>query len=377
MGVYSMQSINESTNYLDDVEFVDNGIEDVMESALHNIYESDQNLHNMMKGIGVAELAVYEQTGEDIVYEAGTASSVFARIKAGLKKIWEKIKSLFTKFFAKLRSYGKDDKAFVSKYNKQILAGSTKDLKVKGFKFDTDAVTPKSAWDNMKSKNNVFSTYLTGLKTTDPSNNKFMPIDHDKEEKAAFGESESDFNDKLRASALGESGEMSASEFQKELYEKFRSGESKPETLEDNDIKKGEMIQFLSNSSKTEKDLNTDMKNIKTTIEELIKLVEKHDKHYGKVQSGETDADITKRGINLSFYTRMNTHLNAALGICQTVAAARMKAFNDKRGLYKSICVKLIGRKSKNEGYEFGDEQDYQSYGESALDAIFANTKLI
>lgn len=376
MGVYSMQSINESTSYLDDVEFVDNGIEDVMESALHNIYESDQNLHNMMKGIGVAELAVYEQTGQDIVYEAGTASSVFARIKAGLKKIWEKIKSLFTKFFAKLRSYGKDDKAFVSKYQKQILAGSTKDLKVKGFKFNTDAVTPQEAWSNMKTKNSMFQTSLGLLQLSDPSNSKFDSAGKG-DEKAVFGEEEGEFNDKLRASALGESGEMTASEFQKELYQKFRSGESKPETLEDNDIKKGEMIQFLSNSSKTEKDLNTDMKNIKTTIEGLIKLVEKHDKHYGKPQSGETDADITKRGINLSFYTRMNTHLNAALGICQTVAAARMKAFNDKRGLYKSICVKLIGRKAKNEGYEYDDEQDVQSYGESALDAIFANTKLI
>lgn len=377
MGVYSMQSIiDESTNYLDDVEFVDNGIEDVMESALHNIYESDQNLHNMMKGIGVAELAVYEQTGQDIVYEAGTASSVFARIKAGLKKIWEKIKSLFTKFFAKLRSYGKDDKAFISKYQKQILAGSTKDLKVKGFKFDTNAVTPQEAWSNMKTKNTMFQTSLSLLQLSDPSNSKFDSASKG-DEKSIFGEDEGEFNDKLRASALGASGEMSASEFQKELYEKFRGGESKPIELEDSDIKKGDIVQFLNNSSKTETTLSKDMKDVKQTIEKLIKLVDKHDKHYSKSQTGETSGDVTKRGINLQYYTRMNTHLNAALAICQTVAAARMKAFNDKRGLCKSICVKLIGRKSKNEGYEFDDEQEVQSYGESALDAIFNNTKLI
>lgn len=375
MGVYSMQSIYESTNYLDDVEFVDNGIEDVMESALHNIYESDQNLHNMMKGIGVAELAVYEQTGQDIVYEAGTASSVFQRIKAGLKKIWEKIKSLFTKFFAKLKSYGSDDKAFVSKYQKQILAGSTKDLKVKGFKYNTDAVTPKSAWDNMISKNN-FGEQIKLFKATEVDDGWYNSADKG-DEKKYFGDSESEFNDKLRASALGESGEMTASEFQKELYEKFRGGESKPETLEDSDIKKGEIIQFLGNSSKTQSTLEKDMKNIKTTINELIKMTEKHEKFFGKYQKDETSAQTTARGINLSFYTRVNTHLNAALSICQTVSAARMKAFNDKRGLYKSICVKLIGRKAKNEGYEYDEEQDVQSYGESALDAIFANTKLI
>lgn len=372
MGVYSMQSINESTDYLNDVEFVDNGIEDVMESALHNIYESDQNLHNMMKGIGVAELAVYEQTGQDIVYEAGTASSIFQRIKAGLKKIWEKIKSLFTKFFAKLRSYGKDDKAFVSKYSKQILAGSTKDLKVKGFKFDTDAVTPKDAWDKMSTGDfGVELKFLSSFNGED-----YSEVDKG-DEKTTFGESEGEFNDKLRAKALAQSGEMTASEFQKELYEKFRGGESKPDTLEDSDIKKGEIIQFLGNSSKTESELDKDMKNIKTTIEKLIKTVEKHEKHYGKYNKDERSDETTRRGINLQYYTRMNTHLNAALGICQTVAAARMKAFNDKRGLYKSICVKLIGRKAKNEGYEYDEEQEVQSYGESALDAIFANTKLI
>lgn len=90
MGVYSMQSINESTNYLDDVEFVDNGIEDVMESALRNIYEADLNHHNMMKDIGIAELAVYEQTGQEVVYEAGAAKGVFERIKAGFKKYGKK-----------------------------------------------------------------------------------------------------------------------------------------------------------------------------------------------------------------------------------------------------------------------------------------------
>lgn len=367
MGVYSMQSIiDESTSYLDDVEFVDNGIEDVMESALHNIYESDQNLHNMMKGIGVAELAVYEQTGEDMVYEAGTVSSVFERIKSALKKIWEKIKSLFTKFFAKLRSYGSDDKAFVSKYQKQILAGSTKDLKVKGFKYNTDAVTPSGAWASM-TKAAGFPQSPDGILNT----NGAYTLNIQK------GDSETDINDKLRAAALGQSGDLTASEFQKELYEKFRNGESKPEALEENDIKKGEMIQFLGNSSKVERDLNKDMKDTKTIIDKYIKIFNSLEKEFGKYNKDENDKVTEVRGELLQAVTKLNTHINAALGICQTIAAARMKAFNDKRGLYKSICVKLIGRKAKNEGYEYDEEDNIESYGESALDAIFANTKLI
>ena len=380
MGVYSMQSINESTNYLDDVEFVDNGIEDVMESALRNIYEADLNHHNMMKDIGIAELAVYEQTGQEVVYEAGAAKGVFERIKAGLKKIWEKIKSLFTKFIAKIQSYGKDDKAFVTKYKKQILAGEIGDLKVKGFNYEVDALSADDAWSNMK-KNTKLGALETSLGNVKKNDTKFIvnPETNTSKDTHTFyfgSDSEEEFNDKLRGACFGTSkGELTQSELQKELYELFRGGESKPIQLDKSDIDKNEMMKFLNGSKDAENKMNKDMESLKRTINGLINQVDKASREFEKRKS-TTDDQLNEDSRSIKFFTQASSAFNRALSICQLVAAARMKAFNGKRIQSKSICTKLIGRKAKNEGYEY-DEEDYQSYGESALDAIFANTKLV
>ena len=377
MGVYSMQSVNESTNYLDDVEFVDNGIEDVMESALRNIYEADLNHHNMMKDIGIAELAVYEQTGQEVVYEAGAARGVFERIKAGLKKIWEKIKSLFTKFIAKIQSYGKDDKAFVTKYKKQILAGEIGDLKVKGFKYEVDALSADGAWANMK-KNTMLGDLETDLGTSKKNNSKFIVTGGGTTQKHYFGsDSEEEFNDKLRGACFDSSkGELTQSELQKELYELFRGGESKPIQLDKSDIDKNEMMKFLNGSKDAENKMNKDMESLKRTINNLITQVDKASREFEKRKS-TTDDELNEDSRSIKFFTQASSAFNRALSICQLVAAARMKAFNGKRIQSKSICTKLIGRKAKNEGYEYDEEDNVQSYGESALDAIFANTKLI
>ena len=372
MGVYSLNSIYESSNYLDDVEEKEIYTEDFMEAALQNVYENTCNHHAMMKSIGIAELAVYESTGEEIVYEAGTASGIFEKIKAMLKKIWEKMKSLFTKFLAKMQSFGKDDKAFVTKYRKEILQGSTKDLNIKGFEFDTNVIDPDRAWKNMKSIHKNFGLLADAIDTY-ININKNNPATVSPE-KVYFGESESEFNDKLRAAALGESGEMDSSEFQKELFERFRKGESKAQTLDDKDIKKGEIINFLMNTNQIEKDINKDMKDTKKIIDELIKKVDKAQRDMGKFDSKTDEKEITNRAELVSFYSRASTHYNEALNILQVLSAARMKAFNDKRKQYKSICVKLIGRKAKNEGYEYGDE--YDSYNEG-YESILGNIKFI
>ena len=378
MGVYSLNSIQESSNYLDDVQEKEIYTEDFMEAGLQNVYENVCNFNAMMKSIGVAELAVYESTGEEMIYEAGTLSSLFDKIKAMLKKIWEKMKSLFTKFMAKMQSFGKDDKAFVTKYRKEILAGSTKDLNIKGFIFTENALDVGNGWTLMKKElpnfldeknietnidNLITSKLGAGQSTTDM-------------EKDSFGESESEFNDKLRAACLKQTGEMDAKEFNDTIFEKFRNGDSKPQTLEDTDIKKGEIINFLMNSANLEKPISKDMKDTEKTINGLIRVFDKKSNSVGKFNSTTDKTEIEKRGDLSSYLSKCSRHLNEALSILQVLSAARMKAFNDKRKQYKSICVKLIGRKAKNEGYEYDDEYD-SSYNEQGYESILGNIKFI
>ena len=127
---------------------------------------------------------------------------------------------------AKFKSYGKDDKGFVEKYRAQILAGSTAGLK-------------------MDRKNKPAE-------------------DH-------FKNSE-EYKDKMRGCILG-GGDLTAQEFNKELYAKLRNGDEKAEEIEVTDDLRSNYVSFLSSGTdKTltamEEDYKKQEKAIKKHIEE-------------------------------------------------------------------------------------------------------------
>lgn len=371
MGIYSVKEAYEGSAYLENTEVEDIFEDSFDEAALRHTYEIDSNLNAIMKTIGISELAVLESTGHEIVYEAGRAGGIIEKLKAAIKKIWEKIKSLFTKFFAKMQSFGKDDKAFVNKYRKQIMSGSTKDLEIKGYEFTlTEIGNAKSIIDAMKAVKiqmesgedlNVSSAFSVST-STEVSEERQVKVE------------DSDLIEKLRAAAIGSSSSLDAGEFAKELRSKLRKGEDSPVTLEGNDINKGEIIQFLMNASTGSKDIKDDFKTTKKTCEDQIKELEKVSRNLSKIEKPVDSDTVNTNSKKLTLVARFNTIVTNCLTILEQVEAAKMTAFNDKRKQYKATCVKLIGRKAKNESYEYDD--DYSSYNEDGIPSL-DNLKLI
>lgn len=383
MGIYSVRDNYNASAYLEDVEIEDVFEENLEEAALRHTYENNVNLHNIMRSVGIMELAEYESTGEELIYEAGTASALFDRFKAALKKIWEKIKSLFTKFFAKLQSFGKDDKAFVNKYRKQIMAGSVKDLNYKGYKFTLDGknndLFAEKAFSRMKAIK-IGSTSTSGALgdfTVDTCFNYGEDSDITKgsnPDSSTYDYKLEDLEDqieKVRGAAIGDGSSYSSSEYLKELKEKFRDGESSPTTLDDSDIDKGEMVQFLMNTSTLQKEIEKkDFKPIKKKIEDCIKNLDKKSKAFSKIEKPVDKTKVNVGSKNMTVISKCHTVVTNCLTIIEQMEAAKMTAFNDCRKQYKAICVKLIGRKAKNESYGY-DDYDY-SYGDysSALESV-------
>lgn len=372
MGIYSVKEAYEGSAYLEDVEVEDIFEDSFDEAALRHTYEIDSNLNAIMKTIGISELAVLESTGEEIVYEAGRAGGIIEKLKAAIKKIWEKIKSLFTKFFAKMQSFGKDDKAFINKYRKEIMAGSTKDLEIKGYEFtlnDVDSATTIIA--NMKKVTiqmesgadlNVGSAFSVST-STEVSEERNIKTEGN------------DLTEKIRGAALGTpTTSLDAGEFAKELRSKLRKGEDSPVTLEGSDINKGEIIQFLMNASTGSKAIKDDFKTTKKTCEDQIKELEKVSKSLSKIEKPVDSNKVNSNSKKLTLVSKFNTIVTNCLTILEQVEAAKMTAFNDQRKQYKATCVKLIGRKAKNESYEYDD--DYSSYNEDGIPSL-DNLRLI
>lgn len=372
MGIYSVKEAYEGTAYLEDVEVEDIFEDSFDEAALRHTYEIDSNLNAIMKTIGVSELAVLESTGQEIVYEAGRAGGIIEKLKAAIKKIWEKIKSLFTKFFAKMQSFGKDDKAFVNKYRKQIMAGSTKDLEIKGYKFTPEKVAgAQSILDAMK-KVSIKMEGLSGTTVAIAFNYKSDRLStiEDKDVKSE----DTDIIEELRAAAIGSSGGLDAGEFAKELRAKLRNDEDSAITLDDSDINKGEIVQFLMNASTGSKTIKDDFKTTKKTCENQIKELERCSKELSKIPKPTDKDEVNTNSKRLQVISKCNTVVTNCLTILEQVEAAKMTAFNDQRKQYKATCVKLIGRKAKNESYEYDD--DYSSYNEDGIPSL-DNLRLI
>ena len=133
----------------DEVEAAEEGmIGDPVEEAAYILYESEYNYNQIMEAIGVAELreATY---GRDIVYEAADIKSFLDKVKKMLVSMFESITKAVKTILAKMDIAARADRAFVSKYEKEIKAGFATDWKKPGYDFSkaTDLVIKSSLSD--------------------------------------------------------------------------------------------------------------------------------------------------------------------------------------------------------------------------------------
>lgn len=341
MGIYSIHESNESL--LSNMEPYEIYTENFYEAGLQIAYETAVNQHNLMKAIGIQELAAIEETGEEIVYEAVNVKGIIDKMKAAIMKLWNKIKSLVAKFAAKFQSFGGDDKKFINRYKKQILMGSAKGLEVKGYNFTTDALTVSDAVSKGLNTEAAKAAKAVMGGATDTKVNK------------------DDFEDKMRGAILGK-GSLDASEFSKELKAVYRNGEDSPETLEN--INKGEIVAFLSSGTdKSIKAIKADLTTQEKEYNNAIKKLNDLEKKLLKEKPADGDK-YAKASEGLANISDANQVFTTGMSLIQLVHSARMKAFNDKRHQCKSICSKIIGRKEpKNESYGY---EDYDNFDEGA-----------
>lgn len=341
MGIYSIHESNESL--LSNMEPYEIYTENFYEAGLQIAYETAVNQHNLMKAIGIQELAALEETGEEIVYEAVNVKGIIDKMKAAIMKLWNKIKALVAKFAAKFQSFGGDDKKFINRYKKQILMGSAKGLEVKGYNFTTDALTVSDAVSKGLGTEAAKAAKAVMGGATDTKVNK------------------DDFEDKMRGAILGK-GSLDASEFSKELKAVYRSGEDSPQTLEN--INKGELVAFLSSGTdKSIKAIKADLTTQEKEYNNAIKKLNDLEKKLLKEKPADGDK-YAKASEGLANISDANQVFTTGMSLIQLVHSARMKAFNDKRHQCKSICSKIIGRKEpKNESYGY---EDYDNFDEGA-----------
>lgn len=334
MGIYSINRHNHSEILSEGFENVEACTgSDFLEESYKNILESEENYNALMQMVGIAELAAYEATGE-VVYEASDISGFVSKAKEFFKKLWEKIQGIFKKFFALVGSFTKSNKDFVNKYKKDILTANTTNFEFKGYKFTLD----KDIVGNASKK---LDTIVDSYTVSDVSSLS----DSQLEEKIKALQDKDEIVEEMRGAALDGKGKYDANEFRTALFEKFRNGESSPETI--NDINVGELITYLIDENSITKTAKRSYNSLKRDVEGAIKQLDRTTKAEIKDATGD-DADKASKVIRcLSDRTFL---LRTKLALLEAVNGALLTAIRDRSRQAKSVCVKLIGRKGpKNE----------------------------
>lgn len=335
MGVYSI-----SNRELDlTTGVIECAHEPGLEGAYHIVAESEANYNAIMQAVGVAELAVFESTGEEMVYEAGDVKGFFGKMKEFFLNLWEKIKGLFKKFFAMFDTYVKNDKDFVNKYKKDILSANTKGFKYKGFNFTLDAI------DVQKAGNKIDGLLPDGTPTDKNGMEDFIKKFEDRVELV----------EKMRGAAVGESS-LEAAEFTKELFKKLRSGEDTKEEMDN--ISAHDQLIAISQNSNLKKAAEKQYKDMEKEIKDVINVLEKAEKDLLKGVPDKDDREGTEiRALQIKTANVHIANLRDKLNILQVVNGAKLTAIKDCNRQAKAICVALMNYRPKNEStsvYESG-----------------------
>jgi len=324
MGVFTA---NNQIN-LENQNVIECQYEPCMEGACAIIAESEVNYNLLMQTIGINELSYFEKNGHEMVYEAADVKGFLGKAKNFFMNILEKIRGLFKKFFAMFNGYIKSDEAFLKKYKRDLMMAETAGFKYKGFKYNLDAVTIA------KANGNIDIPVSATIKLNEPAIDTELDKAKDKVDSV----------EKMRGQVFG-GGKLTATEFNKELYSKLRSGEDSKKEIEGVNI--SDQISIISGTKDGKKKAEEAYKQLETAIKEDIKFIEAIEK---ELLNATTNADGRElRSKQIRHANNRVYFLKEKLAILQVVNGSILTAIKDNNRQAKAICARVITHKAVKE----------------------------
>lgn len=360
-----------------------------LEGALMHVYENECNYNALMKAVGISELKYYQETGKNLfIHEAGAFSAFLDKAKAFFKKVIEKIKQIFHKFAAVMNQYTMSDKKFVKTYSKEINRKDISDFTFSGYTFKglDDAISASADIDLSEYDPDTFEDLCKAALRADA-----FQIDSDK------------LNDLIEANrgkwlsgiTKGNHGSLDESEFRDELKDFLYGNGGEKEELDDKDIDKRKILQWIEGTDKAITDANKKQKECTRAIDKMIKKVEEFEKIINKKDATYNDAGMKYKSITMDKNNNPigdpstkgekishNEQDRLQKGINATITAMKSEsndfviffgmltgALKDRNRQSKAICVKIIGYNKK-------ESANYGYYGESSVDDLFAGVTI-
>lgn len=348
MGIYTTQSlygINE--NFLEDIHVEESMYDPGIKGATAIIVENERNFSELMKAVGIDELRYFEESGTEIIYESSRIKGLFTKIKEYFRTAFEKIKGLFKKMMALIDSWIKNDQDFVKKYRNTLLQVDTKGFEYEGYIHTLDKVELKSSADKTLS---YLESSGMDSKNVGPHVKNAKKVEDQVNAIEKWRSNKEDHMDKLRGVAAGESSvKLNDKDFKEKLYEKLRNNEK--DKVKIGKISVPSLLEIVSSFKDSKKILNDNMKALEKNINDIIKNLNDQEKSLSKDIPGDDKDAIKARATAIRFASEVASAQKSRLNILQIVNGAVMSALKQQNRQAKSMCVRLINYKPKNESF--------------------------
>lgn len=339
MGVYAVATKTD----LDSISVAESNYTPDMLGAFSIIAESDKTYNDIMKAIGLAELACLESTGAEIVYEAADSESFFEKIKKWFINLGQKIAALFKNFINKVRDWATNDTKFAEKYEKALKDADVSKLDYNGYVF-SNLFDTNSGTVYLKTAEVLINKFGTGATYAE------MKADTNNELATKLNDESVDVEEvanKIRGAAIGKDS-IESKDFDKEIYKHFRSNEDKPVKL--TNIKIADIINDIKETKRYERAVKIAYDSLNATLKGEIKdLDDLKASVKRQANNAENDADKEKNNARIAAISKVTNYTRIRMNIITAVNGGLLSAIAANRAQAKSICVELLKANKKKE----------------------------
>ena len=324
-------------------------IVDPVEEAYIIAAESERNFGSLMLAVGMQELMSYQESGIDFIHEAPNVKAFFSKVKQFFITLKEKIWSVVKNFIAAIQSRFMKGEKFATKYGDQIRKGfaaiKDDDFKVKGFKF---TYVDFNIANDIKEMGNAIKGDLPLLQDAQMADvEKFI---NSVENTMSGAEVQSTLG-KYRATCIGKQGELSDTEFTKELFKFFRNGESEKKELKKSDVNINRVLDSLKAGRQAIKKANTNYRDLEKELNKCIKKTSEFESKLANYKGENQNA-----GKALSAVSQMVSISKSMLNICNQLNSAHLSAMKAELAQARRVAMRCISRDNKVEKKLIGNE---------------------
>lgn len=309
----------------------------------------------------------------DVVHES--FGDFFAKIKEIIDRFLEFIKSLVARFITMLSKLISSDKHLIKHKDKLTKFSTEHEFDFMGFVYSFSSNVPLiEPQDEFDDAHDITFAADTDAKLTATIAGKGVSNDNINKKLATaytkFKDYLESYYDEFRARVIGVSGSISATDFDKELFSVYRSGESSKETItadhgyvmeafsrfETYDKVKGEV-------EKAKRHIEKEYGKVKNSIDKMVKSNKSGGNYTVNMNIDLQDTEITTIGrygsltdveVNSATIDRINEYVRAKVGQVQKMSdihamafAAKLDALKDCYKQDKAVCYKALDKVQK------------------------------